>query len=559
MSDAIPWWTALVPAAAFAVLVVFDVRSENRRRTAERAVALHELELARLDGDWPGRGPDGARFAAPEHPYVDHLDVFGRGSLFQLLTRARTPQGERRLAEWLSAAAPEDEIRSRQSAVQELAPLRELRERVALLGDTAATARGVEGLAAWGTSPPALPTGALRSVHHALAFPPLIALVLWLAGVVPIWWTAAALAVCMLVLRRPQAAARQIAEQVEGAHSDLRLLAGLLRELHGLADVGPGLAALTQRVAQPAPAHEAIESLGRLVGAYDQIRNQFFTPIAILTHWPVQIAHLLEAWRAEHGPHIAGWIDALADFEALLSLAGQSDHHPGDVFPVLRTDGPASIDFEGAAHPLLPTRSAVSNDVAIGQGRRVHIVSGSNMAGKSTYLRTTGVNTVLALAGGPVRASAATLTPVAVAASIRTNDSLLDGESRFYAEVARIGRVVGLARTGRRPVLFLLDELFHGTNSADRRTGAAAVVRTLVEQDAVGLVTTHDLELARIAQDVGEGIVNVHFEEQFEDGRMSFDYRLRPGVVTRSNALAIMRAVGLDVGPEAGASGSARL
>ena len=189
----------------------------------------------------------------------------------------------------------------------------------------------------------------------------------------------------------------------------------------------------------------------------------------------------------------------------------------------------------------------VGNDVTVAPDRRVHVISGSNMSGKSTLLRTVGTNVVLALAGAPVRARSLRLSPLQVAASIHAHDSLLDGESRFYAEVSRIGQVVDLARASEIPVLFLLDEIFHGTNSHDRRLGAAEVVRVLLEVGAAGFLTTHDLELARLAEDLDASVVNVHFEDRFEDGKMSFDYRMRPGVVTRSNALALMRAVGLEV------------
>jgi len=238
------------------------------------------------------------------------------------------------------------------------------------------------------------------------------------------------------------------------------------------------------------------------------------------------------------------WLHAIGEFEALCCLAGYAYEHPSDPFPELAEEG---VRFEGVglSHPMIPDSRAVPNDVSLGDSGRVWIVSGSNMSGKSTLLRTVGVNAVLAMAGAPVRAESLRISRVQIGASIRTLDSLLGGVSRFYAEVLRLRQIVEMADSG--PLLFLLDEILHGTNSHDRLIGAEAVVRTLVEKGAIGLVTTHDLALARIADDQTVRAKNVHFQDHLENGEMRFDYRLQSGVVTKSNALELMRSVGLDV------------
>jgi DNA mismatch repair ATPase MutS len=204
------------------------------------------------------------------------------------------------------------------------------------------------------------------------------------------------------------------------------------------------------------------------------------------------------------------------------------------------------FEAENLGHPLIPEATCVRNDVCLGSARQVLVVSGSNMSGKSTLLRTVGVNAVLALAGAPVRARHLRLTPVAVGATLRFQDSLQAGRSRFFAEITRVRQLVDLSR-GEVRLLFLLDEVFHGTNSHDRRVGAEAVVRGLIDRGAIGLVTTHDLALTAIVERLAPHAENVHFEDQFENGSMHFDYKMRPGVVRHSNALALMRAVGLDV------------
>jgi DNA mismatch repair ATPase MutS len=226
-------------------------------------------------------------------------------------------------------------------------------------------------------------------------------------------------------------------------------------------------------------------------------------------------------------------------------MAAYAYENPADPFPEV-VAGEACFDGEGLGHPLLPAGQFVRNDLRLDGELRVLVVSGSNMSGKSTFLRTVGINTVLALAGAPVRAKRLRLSPLAVGATLRIQDSLQEGRSRFFAEVLRVRQVVDLSR-GPVPLLFLLDEIFAGTNSHDRGHGADALIRGLVAGGAIGLVTTHDLSLTHIADRLGPRGANVHFEDHFEEGAMKFDYRLRPGVVQHSNALELMRAVGLEV------------
>ena len=231
--------------------------------------------------------------------------------------------------------------------------------------------------------------------------------------------------------------------------------------------------------------------------------------------------------------------------EALSSLAGYAYEHPKDPFPEIAAHGPC-FEGEGLAHPFLSESTCVRNDVKLCPELRVLVVSGSNMSGKSTLLRTIGTNAVLALAGAPVRARRLRLTPLAVGTSIQRRDSLQEGVSRFYAEITRLRQLVDLT-AGPLPLLFLLDELLHGTNSHDRKIGAEAIVADLVRRGAIGLLTTHDLALANIPEVLGPHAENVHFEDFLENGRLAFDYRMRSGVVRKSNALELMRSVGLKI------------
>jgi DNA mismatch repair ATPase MutS len=290
---------------------------------------------------------------------------------------------------------------------------------------------------------------------------------------------------------------------------------------------------------------EPIAQLRRWLEFHESKGNVFFALLAFFLVWDVQLAAAVEGWRRRFGGATLRWLHTLGELEALVSLGTYAFENPDDPFPELQEAGPL-FHAKGIGHPLLPTTRAVRNDVLLDAERQMLVVTGSNMSGKSTLLRTVGINTVLALAGAPVRAISLRISPLVVGASIRVQDSLQDGESRFYAEIKRIRQILDLAQ-GEVPALFLLDEIFDGTNSAERRVGAEAVVRSLLERRAIGLVTSHDLALAEIATSLAPRATNVHFEDHLEGGRMAFDYRIKPGPVQKGNALGLMRAVGLEV------------
>jgi DNA mismatch repair ATPase MutS len=327
---------------------------------------------------------------------------------------------------------------------------------------------------------------------------------------------------------------------------DLVLLGELLDRLEREPLEAPLLHQLRKSLdTQGRPASIQIRRLARLLHLLDTQKNQFFMPFAAILLWHIQLAMAIDAWRAAEGPAIGDWLEAVGQFEALCALAAYAAENRADPFPEIVPDG-TCFEAEALGHPLLPTAECVRNDVCLGQQVRALVVSGSNMSGKSTLLRSVGVAAVMALAGAPVRASRLRLSPLAIGATLRVQDSLQAGKSRFYAEITRVRQLVELSR-GPLTLLFLFDELFHGTNSHDRRIGAESILRGLLDRGSIGLITTHDLALAEIVRELGPHAVNVHFEDHFENGQMRFDYRMRPGVVEHSNALALMRAVGLEV------------
>jgi hypothetical protein len=542
------WWLLPVGVGFLALLFWYDA-VRRAEYAAARAAAFYRQGLARLDGDWKGRGQQGERFLDDEHPYAADLDLFGKkGCLFELLCTARTRAGEDTLAAWLKAAAPADEVLARQGAVRDLSPRLDLREGVALLGDALPHGVDLEAVARWGAAPPELRRLWLRWPVLAVGLVGLATTFGWLFlgwGPLPLL---AALALDLAVAGSLFRPVQEVLRAVEKRGRDLALLANLLARLEEADFTSPRLCGLKATLLEGGgpPPSQRIAQLGNLLELLDSRRNQFFAPFAAVLLWGTQMAFHIERWRAASGRQIAGWLALVGQFEALCALAAHAYECPDDVFPEV-FEGGACYDGEGLGHPTEPPARFVTNDLRLGgDGPRVLVVSGSNMSGKSTFLRTVGVNAVLALAGGPVRARRLRLTPLAIGATLRIQDSLQAGVSRFYAEVLRVRQVVELAR-GPLPLLFLLDEMFAGTNSHDRRIGADAVVRGLVRAGAIGLVTTHDLSLTRIADELGDRAANVHFVDQFEDGRMAFDYRLRPGVVQHSNALELMRSVGLEV------------
>lgn len=540
-----PWWL-LVPLVVFSGLLVWHERVTRAWLRAGRSVAFYERGLARLDDRWRGNGQQGLRFVDENHPSAADLDLFGPESLFELLCTARTRTGEDTLAAWLKAPAAPDEVRARQAAVAELRSRLDLREDLALFGSDAAAGVDFDALVEWGSSPPVLVAPILRVAVFVLGIVAVVMLVGWLAwdfGFAPLFGAIIVEGgLTLLLYDRVQ----RVVGAVEKRARDLMLLAGVLGRLERETFPSPRLrelrAALDTTGAVPSV---RIGQLGNLIDLLSSRRNQMFLPFALLLMWTAQMAFAIERWRLRSGPAVRGWLAVVGQFEALCSLAAYAFENPADPFPEVVEGGPC---FDGAAlgHPLIPAARCVRNDLRLGEDLHVLVVSGSNMSGKSTMLRTVGVNAVLALAGAPVRATRLRLSTLVVGATLRIQDSLQAGRSRFYAELLRVRQVVDLSR-GRPPLLFLLDEIFHGTNSHDRRLGAEAVVCGLVKAGAIGLVTTHDLSLTHIVEVLAPGAANVHFADHFEDGKMVFDYKMQPGVVQNSNALALMRAVGLEV------------
>ena len=527
-------------------------RQSRPRICAQRAEGYYERAIARIEDRWAGTGEAGERFRDSAHPYAEDLDLFGKGSLFELLSTARTRGGENTLARWLLAPADAETVRDRQGASPNCVPCLDLREDLALAGENVAAQAHPDALIAWSEAPAVLVSGGARIAITLLSLATLTAAIFWLGAPASLVNPIILRAVVVLLVLISLAVRFQFRRRVlhatghggEAAH-DLSLFAQVLSRLERERFTSPRLTQLRSALeADGAPPSQRIARLNRLMELYDSHEHELLRFIGPPLLYDTQLAFAIEAWRARSGRYVRAWVAAVSELEALGSLAGYAYERPHDPFPEI-VAGDAHFEAEGLGHPLLPEDRCVRNDLDLGGERRLLVVSGSNMSGKSTLLRSVGVSAVMALAGAPVRARRLRISIFDVGASIRTRDSIQDGTSRFYAEITRLRKLVDLA--GPRPLLFLIDELLNGTNSHDRQIGAEAVVRGLVDRGALGLVTTHDLALTEIAFRIAPRGENVHFEDHLENGRITFDYIMRPGVVRKSNALELMRSVGLDI------------
>lgn len=539
-----PKWL-LLGVGAFAGLVIAHQGARRARARAERAAEFYRRGLARIEDRWQGTGQQGTQFDEPHHVYASDLDLFGKGGLFELLCTVRTRMGEERLAQWLKTPAPLAEIRERHASINDLKSRTDLREELAVIGEHSNVGIHPAALLKWAETPNRLVSTWMLWVGVLLPIVAIASTIYWkVAGVgSPLFVTLVIEALVLSLLRKP---VDDVLNGSETAFEDLRMFSELLLRVEREKFTSPALQKLLERLSSHTrKASQTIASLSTIVSFAGSRRNQAITLFAIPLMYTLNVALVAERWRRLHGSVVRNWVDTIGDFEALLSLAAYTHEHPDDPLPEF-VEGPAIFAGVDLGHPLIPAARAVRNSVNIAGKTRILLVSGSNMSGKSTLLRTVGINTVLAMAGAPVRARSLRLTELQIGASIRINDSLHEGSSRFYAEITRLRQLFDVV-DGGRPLLFLLDELLQGTNSWDRRSGAEGIVRALAARGAIGLISTHDLALTHISGLPEGALVNVHFQDELQNGRMLFDFKLRDGVVTRSNAMELMRSIGLEV------------
>jgi hypothetical protein len=538
------WWPSLpIPIAACSAWRYRRLGLAGSQM--RRLQGFYRRAIQRVKGLWPGHGFTGDEFNPTDHVYAKDLSVFGEGSLFELLCISRTAIGRRGLADYLLEAPPLDETLARQDSVRELRPRVDLREKVALLGEFEFSESNWETFAEWLNSPPVPFPRSIRVLAAVTSTLVLGVLLVALLGLFP--WIRAAIWISPLVFFHSviglvfRGRVNRMIESLRSPSLETRVLREGLELLETQRFQSAKLVQITERVRNGST---AVRKLERMLDALHERNKDWFYQASLLLVAGTQLCMAIESWRMQHGRDLRGWIESWGEFEALNALANYAQENENSAFPEFSVE---DVQFEAVAlgHPLLPDETCVRNDVRLNWNTRFYVVSGSNMSGKSSLLRTIGLNAVLAFAGAPVRAQALRLSQLSVCASLSVVDSLLNGKSKFLAEVDRVRQTIQLARDKR--ALFLIDEIFSGTNSRDRRVAAEAVVRTLVERGAIGALSTHDMSLTEIADAKGMYGANVHMRAKDGNNPMDFDYLLRPGVTRETNALGIARLAGVPV------------
>jgi len=549
------WWAgAGFWFLVFLWVIPYHDRIIRRQKREGELRKVNEEGLLRLARDWSALPlpslpePDDA-----ERPSARDLNLFGRASLAQLLGTVHTPPGKTALANWLLHPASPEEIARRQEAVAELAPGIDLRQQLEVRARPMETARlDVEPFLRWAEGEPWL----LRRPGLVWLFRLLTVLtpIMGLAAFLPAVPVAPFLLLVTINISLGYLLGKRTFgtfDRVEARAGDFQRYAEALEAIAGQPYAAGELRRISGELThRDRPAYAWMAILGRRVDLSD-VRHSAY--LHALLHgiflWDFHALLRLEQWQRDAGPQARGWLAALGRFEALAALAGLKFEQPGWCFPVV--DAAADrFAAQALGHPLIPDGQRVSNDVELGPAGTFLLVTGSNMSGKSTLLRSIGVNAVLAQAGGPVAAAALRLPPVTLATSILVEDSLAEGVSFFMAELRRIQKIVAAADRSHaegRPLLYLLDEVLRGTNSYERQVAVRRVVLHLLRRGAIGAVSTHDLQLAEV-EDLKAVCVPVHFRETLHPGGdppMTFDYAMRPGVATTVNALKLMELVGL--------------
>ncbi len=509
---------------------------------------INENSIRRLDGRWLDFPDTGIEFRDDNHPYASDLDIFGQGSLFQWINTTRTYLGREKLRQILTAPpASPLLIRERQTAIAELAGDLKWRQWFLAFGIAAGDKmRNPDFLINWGKDYssfflkktvilsirvlPVLTIGSIIAYFSTKSIPfyiPVLALLLQYG------------------LLKIGIKKRTITLVSAGEYEkNLRLYGDLLQQILKKDYQSTYLQKLKQKLYNDSQ-QSAGTQLKKLAKIIDQINNRyngFYTIVNIVILWDYQCLIALEQWKKKSGTFLKDWLETIAEFEALASLAIIRYDHPRWVMPDF-VDGTPFITADNIGHPLLPETERVTNPLQIGKQTKVLLVTGSNMSGKSTYLRTAGINLVLAFCGAPVCARSFCCSPLNIRTCMRISDNLEKNISTFYAEILRIKSIVE-ATAGSGNVFFLLDEIFKGTNSRDRHTGAKILIKRLIQNGAIGMVSTHDLELGELPQEQ-PAVKNYHFQEQFVNNQLNFDYRLRPGISTTRNAMYLMKAAGI--------------
>ncbi len=538
--------TFSVALALFAWLVIKYETTEKSRKRYLHLAEINRLELKCLEGDFSGF-KTGEEYVERDHPYSYDLDIFGKASLFQYICRTTSSPASDRLAEYLKQPSMREEILLRQEAVAELQPLTDWRQEMMTLGhmnDGAGNNPALLNL--WlGSEDLFMKTSRERIISGCLSLIAVAAVIAVITGL-PAAVLAPVFGVNFIFYFTRFRKISKLQEQVSRSSDILKAYSAIIGMIESRSFTSPLLQKLQSAFRDEIAASERIRHLSKLVSRLDYRLNVLVSaPLNLLFFTDIHFCLALERWKREHASRIPGWFASMAEFEALASLANMAFNNPGWVYPRV-TEDYFAFRAEEMGHPLIPEGRRITNSFAAEGAGKAIIVTGSNMSGKSTFLRTCGVNAVLAFAGAPVCASAFTVSLVRLHSSMRISDSLEENISSFYAELRRLRAIISGAETDPK-VFLLLDEILRGTNSDDRYTGSVALIKQLTGYGAVAMVATHDLRLAGLEQELPQSIENYHFDVKVNDEELFFDYRLNPGICSSFNASLLMKKMGIKV------------
>jgi DNA mismatch repair ATPase MutS len=528
----------------FILLVRRHATLFDKRTHLQTLKQIQEHELSALRGYFTSYS-SGSEFIDPHHPYTHDLDIFGEGSVYQYLNRTSTPRAKKLLASRLSAKSLTlKEITDRQEAAKELALKNDFRQEIQALGMQAdESPEDHHQLLQWLEEPFLLLHK--RGYRFSLTFFPTVTIALVLAAFLLDGFTtfavmAAGLQWVFLGFHRKRVNAFH--QYVGGKKNALEKFSAILFFMRG----EKYSCFLMQSLGEQAQeADEKVRELASLVRAFDaRLNNMTSFVLNSLLLYDLQCVYRLERWKAENATRLQGWLHVVAETEVLCGMGTFSFNHDLFVFPQINSV--QKLQAEGMGHPLIRERERVTNDVHLDEEHSVMIITGANMAGKSTFLRSLGVNVVLALAGAPVCAAEFECPLIDIRSGMRTADSLRDHQSYFYAELDRLRSIMDELRQGT-PLLILLDEILKGTNSTDKQAGSVALVKQLVDHSCFALIATHDLSLGALEEDYPGRILNYSFEATIENEQLSFDYKLKRGLAQKMNATFLMRKMGIII------------
>nr|WP_294904286.1 MutS family DNA mismatch repair protein [uncultured Lacibacter sp.] len=534
--------------ASFLFAVRKDLANKEAINHHERLLKINEQELLYLQHKYTHQ-QDGSEFYYDEHSYAGDLDVFGRASLYQYINRTYSEQGNRMMADWFLAPAAAETIPARQAAVKELVQQINWRQELQAHGLSHNISIATEKkLEEWLTEPTLF---VHKPLWHAVRFlVPVAALGIlgcFLFDVITYQRFLQSLLVFTIIAFAITRMIVPLYRKLNKITGEMEALSNSIACIEQAQFTDQSLVQLkNQFYTEGKKASQQIAALKKIFNRFDYRLNPVvFVPLNIFLLWDLQQVLQLEIWKQKNNQKINHWFHALAELEVLSSLATLSFNHPHWSFPEVNNSQPMFIAVQ-LGHPLIEPGKNVLNDFSTTGKEQINLITGSNMAGKSTFLRSVGVNMVLGCMGAPVCAKQLIISPLKVMSSMRIKDNLEESTSTFYAELKKLKQIID-AVNNNEPVFLLLDEILRGTNSADRHTGSKALIRQLLHHKATGILATHDLELAKLATEYPAGIHNYHFDVQVNADELYFDYKLKEGVCQSMNASILMKKIGIEL------------